>query len=98
MYFSDSASARISDTFGVQLDSPLSAFFFSRFRSKYSLGRSDFALASHAFALMHRKASPGGIMNAFCEPPTTTSRPQLSMSSGMVPMPVMASTTHNAPC
>ena len=43
------------------------------------------------FGLMVRKARPGGIMKAFCEPPITTSRPQPSMSSGMVPKPVMAS-------
>ena len=32
-------------------------------------------------------------MKDFCEPPMTTSRPQPSISSGMVPRPVMASTT-----
>ena len=35
-------------------------------------------------------------MNAFCDPPITTSRPQPSISSGMVPRPVMASTTKMA--
>ena len=35
-------------------------------------------------------------MNAFCEPPTTTSSPQPSISSGIVPIPVMASTTKMA--
>ena len=33
-YFSASASARISDVSGVQLDSPLSPLFFSFLRSK----------------------------------------------------------------
>ena len=32
-------------------------------------------------------------MNAFCDPPITTSSPQPSISSGMVPRPVIASTT-----
>ncbi len=35
-------------------------------------------------------------MKAFCDPPITTSRPQPSISSGMVPSPVMASTTRMA--
>ena len=35
-------------------------------------------------------------MKAFCEPPITTSSPQPSISSGMVPSPVMASTTKMA--
>ena len=35
-------------------------------------------------------------MNAFCDPPITTSSPQPSISSGMVPRPVMASTTRMA--
>jgi hypothetical protein len=35
-------------------------------------------------------------MNAFCEPPTTISSPQPSMSSGMVPSPVIASTMQSA--
>ena len=35
-------------------------------------------------------------MKAFCEPPMVTSRPQPSISSGMVPNPVMASTTKMA--
>ena len=53
--------------------------------------------AFQALALMVRNARPGGIMNAFWEPPMTTSRPQPSISSGMVPIPVMASTTKIAP-
>ena len=34
MYFSAASSAMIRDVFGVQLDSPCAAFFFSFFRSK----------------------------------------------------------------
>ena len=41
----------------------------------------------HAFGLIEMKASPGGTMKAFCEPPITTSRPQPSISRGMVPKP-----------
>jgi len=40
-----------------------------------------------AFGLTDMNASPGGIMNAFCEPPMATSSPQPPMSSGMVPSP-----------
>ena len=97
MYFRDSASARIRLTLGVHADSPLSAIFFSRFRSKYSRGSFAPAFCAHAFSLTDTKASPGGIMNAFCDPPTTMSSPQPSMSSFIVPRPVMASTMHNAP-
>ena len=42
-------------------------------------------------------ARPGGVMSAFCEPPTTTSIPQASVSSGTAARLEMASTTESAP-
>ena len=53
------------------------------FCEEVSYARSDSAM----------NASPGGIMNAFCEPDTTTSRPQASTGSSYTPTAVMASTT-----
>ena len=52
---------------------------------------------AQAFLLIERNAIPGGTMNAFCEPPITISSPQLSMSSAIVPKPVIASTMKSAP-
>ena len=41
-------------------------------------------------------ASPGGHISAFCEPETTTSIPQASVSSGTAPSDEIASTTSRA--
>src|SRR5580692_10690347 len=50
-------------------------------------------MCAHAFGLIERNAKPGGTMNAFCEPPITMSSPHASISRGIVPRPVIASTT-----
>src|SRR6185312_12766199 len=42
-------------------------------------------------------ASPGGVINAFCEPVITTSAPQASVSRGTAPRLETASTTESAP-
>ena len=41
-------------------------------------------------------ARPGGTIQAFCEPVTTTSRPQASVSKGTAPTPLMPSTRMRA--
>ena len=46
---------------------------------------------------MLANASPGGVIRAFCEPVTTTSMPQASVSSGTAPRLEIASTTEITP-
>ena len=41
--------------------------------------------------------SPGGVISAFCDPETTTSSPQASVSHGTAPRLETASTTMSAP-
>ncbi len=49
-------------------------------------------LASQPRSLREMKARPGGTIHPFCEPVTTTSSPQPSMSHGIEPRLLMAST------
>ena len=46
---------------------------------------------------MLANARPGGVIRAFCEPVTTTSMPQASVSSGTAPRLEIASTTEITP-
>ena len=50
-----------------------------------------------AFSLTLTNAKPGGSINAFCEPVTTTSKPQASVLMSKTPNAVMASTTRIVP-
>ena len=53
--------------------------------------------APSAAAETEANARPGGVISAFCEPETTTSMPQSSVSSGTAPRLETASTTTSAP-
>src|SRR5262249_53520872 len=50
----------------------------------------------HAFSLTDKKARPGGIMSAFCDPVTQTSTCQSSVRHSMTARPLMASTSRTA--
>ncbi len=54
------------------------------------------ATAAQARGLTLIIARPGGQPNAFCEPVTTTSTPQPSVSNGSAPRPLIASTRISA--
>ena len=62
-----------------------------------SAASSSVRARSHAAAETVASESPGGVMSAFCEPATTTSRPHASVSSGTAPRLDTASTTTSAP-
>ena len=64
-------------------------------RSRRPAGRID-SICRHARGLTARKASPGGVISAFCAPTTSTSMPQASVRHSIAPTPLMPSTTSRA--
>ena len=54
--------------------------------------------ASCALGPTAAKASPGGTMNPFCDPVTTTSRSQASVATGTQPTLLIASTSISRSC
>jgi len=60
------------------------------------LGIFAVAAASQARGETATKLRPGATIQAFCEPLTTTSRPQASVSNGTAPRPEIASTRTRA--
>ena len=71
----------------------------SRVVRQSSVNRGDVASSARAQARSETaaKASPGGVISAFCEPDTTTSTPQSSAASSTPPRLETASTTSSAP-
>ena len=75
---------------------PLACAFSARSQSSEKRGLVAVRARSSARSDTDANARPGGVISAFCEPVTTTSRPQASVSSGVAPSEEMASTTRQA--
>ncbi len=66
-------------------------------QSSVNRGNPPRPASCHARSETEAKASPGGVISAFCDPATTTSTPQASVASSTPPRLDTASTTSAAP-